>query len=155
MKASEIVMILAALATAALILVGGWSLAFYLQEPTIFQRTGALLSAFGTVGVIWQVYIEMVLEEGIKEGIRDAVSDEMAKTPRISGLRELKEKLLRNVEEVEFGKYRVHRLRLVGFFAAFLAFGIVIHGFGDMLVPQNHQQNKIVIIQRPHAPSRH
>jgi len=141
MKSSEVAVIVVNLGLAALILATGWFLAFYLQRPEIFQRSGALLGAFGSLGVVAQVYIEMLLEERAKE-VEKTISEELAKPTQIAGLRALKDRLLRNVRNKEADEHRFHRLRLIGFFASFLALGTFVHGFGDYFVPAAHSLMK-------------
>jgi len=142
MNRSEFAIVATNGVVATFILAGGWWLAFYLQRPDIFQRSGALLDAFGALGIVGQVYIEMLLEEKARE-VEETIAEELTKEKQVAGLRAIKERLLRNVRKKEADEHRFHRLRLIGFFAIFLALGSFVHGFGDYFVPQSHAQKTI------------
>lgn len=135
MQSAQSVRLLLAAIMACIILLAGWWIAFYFQIPEAFRRTGALLSAFGTLGIVWQVFIEMILEEEAKN-IEQVVKNTSVKAAgQTSGVRELKDRLIRNVQRAEVERHRIQRLRLVGFFAVIIAIGTMVHGFGDYLVP--------------------
>lgn len=133
MRFSRMALLLSGIGFATLSL--SWCFAFFVGDPHIFARGGAIVAAYSAMLVVWQVYQEILLEDQ-REPARSA--SQRAEEVRLSaaiGAAHVKELIMKEKKLQETRRHRLRRLQIVGLVAGMAAVGELIHGLGDYLVP--------------------
>ena len=112
-----------------------WLIAYATGEPHLFQRSGALVAAFGAILVIIQLLDEIKFEEQRSRILGLAEQEMETNTTQLIGSEEVESRLRQKAYRSRADALRRRRISTAVAAAVCVFFGEVVHGYGDLMVP--------------------